>query len=118
MNASRWFPCPVCTMPLEVRTTKKQKPYVTCDSCGVQMFVRGRIGIAGFERLTERAQREGSMAMLAGTLRRYRLTCPECREQFWVEPRLIETSLFDGSLKGVRCPKPKCERVVKWERAS
>lgn len=48
------FPCPVCTEAREVRLTKKDKPYVVCDPCGVQVFVRGPAGIAEFERLLER----------------------------------------------------------------
>jgi len=37
-NGQRWFPCPICTELREVRITKKKKPYVTCDPCGIQFF--------------------------------------------------------------------------------
>jgi endogenous inhibitor of DNA gyrase (YacG/DUF329 family) len=47
---------------------------------------------------------------------RYRLTCPECGSQFWMEPDLVETSIFDGSLKGFRCPEKKCGATVAWEK--
>jgi predicted RNA-binding Zn-ribbon protein involved in translation (DUF1610 family) len=39
------FPCPICGQPREIRITKKEKPYFVCDSCGVQVFVRGAQGI-------------------------------------------------------------------------
>jgi ssDNA-binding Zn-finger/Zn-ribbon topoisomerase 1 len=108
------FPCPVCVKPLEVRLTKKNKPYVTCDPCGVQVFVRGPAGIDEFKRLVERGSRDGILDRLDEMKQRYRLGCPECRTRFWIEPRLVKTSAFDGSLKGFRCPK--CGEVIPWER--
>ena len=53
LNGRKMFPCPVCTDPREVRMTKKKKPYITCDPCGIQLFVRGPAGIAAFERLID-----------------------------------------------------------------
>ncbi len=49
----RMFPCPVYTEPREVRETKKAKPYLVCDPCGVQVFVRGPGGIGEFNRLLQ-----------------------------------------------------------------
>jgi hypothetical protein len=108
------FPCPLCIQPLEVRLTKKDKPYVTCDSCGVQLFIRGRVGIEEFARLIERANRGGILDRLEEMENRYRLGCSECGCRFWIEQKLIKTSAFDGSLKGFRCPK--CGEIVLWER--
>lgn len=108
------FPCPICTQALEVRRTKKDKPYVTCDPCGVQVFVRGPAGIAEFKRLIERACRDGLLDRLREMYQRYRLNCPECSCSFWIEPSLIKTSVFDGTLKGFRCPK--CGEIVAWEQ--
>src|SRR5712692_8201631 len=103
------FPCPVCTRPLGVRLTKKNKPYVICDPCGVQLFIRGPAGIGEFERLIERGNRDGLLERMEEMERRYRLRCPECSAKFWAEAGLIKTSAFDGSLKGFRCPK--CEEI-------
>lgn len=118
LTSANQFPCPVCATPQAVRITKKDKPYITCNSCGVQVFVRGRLGIDEFNRLVERARQEGLLSRLSEMVRRYRLTCPQCAHQFWVEPSLIKTSFFDGSLKGVRCPAPDCDAVLPWEKAS
>lgn len=107
------FPCPICTRPLEVRLTKKNKPYVTCDPCGVQLFIRGPAGIEEFKRLIERANRDGLMERLKEMEQRYRLTCSECGCKFWAEPNLIETNTFNGRLKGFRCPK--CKEIVPWK---
>jgi len=41
-----WFACPLCSRRCQVRTTKKAKPYLICDDCGLQMFVRYGAGIA------------------------------------------------------------------------
>jgi transcription elongation factor Elf1 len=111
----RKFPCPVCTEPREVRLTKKSKPYVTCDLCGVQLFIRGRVGIERFVVLVERSTNDGVLARFNEMERRYRRTCGRCGHRFWVEPRLLKTSLFDGSLKGFRCPRRGCEAIVPWE---
>ena len=46
-----FFSCPLCDDKLEVRISKKEKPYMVCDVCGMQMFVRTKTGIV---RLSER----------------------------------------------------------------
>jgi predicted RNA-binding Zn-ribbon protein involved in translation (DUF1610 family) len=115
-DGTRMFPCPVCADPREVRITKKRKPYVTCDPCGIQLFVRGPAGIAAFDRLADRADSEGIWTRLAEIERRYRLKCPKCGCRFWIEPDLIKTSAFNGSLQGFRCPEKKCGAIVAWEQ--
>lgn len=48
------IPCPLCETPLNIRLTEKDgegeptlksKPYIVCQDCGVQMFVRYPKGI-------------------------------------------------------------------------
>lgn len=114
-NTDHKFPCPVCTVTRPVKLTKKNKPYVTCDPCGIQVFVRGPQGIAEFNRLLERGEREDLPTRLKEIERRYRLTCPKCGTKFWAERKLVKTSGFDGSFKGFRCPQKSCEAVVPWE---
>lgn len=43
-----FFPCPVCAGLRPVRQTKSGKPYLRCDPCGLQLFVRGDDGIKRF----------------------------------------------------------------------
>jgi len=118
-NSISWlFPCPVCGVPQEVRSSKKDKPYITCNSCGVQVFVRGREGVQEFKRLLEKAVREGTFERMKETIRRYRLGCNICGTQFWIEPKLVETSFFDGRLRGVRCPKVECGAVNEWKEVA
>jgi hypothetical protein len=31
---------------VEIRYSKRQKPYLVCDPCGVQIFIRGKQGIS------------------------------------------------------------------------
>jgi len=116
-NNSRMFPCPVCTQPREVRVTKKDKPYFICDPCGIQVFVRGPAGVAEFNRLLKQANIDGLPTRLKEMEERYRLTCQKCRCEFWIEPGLIKTSAFDGSLKGFRCPEGNCGAIVPWKEA-
>jgi hypothetical protein len=115
VSRDRKFPCPVCTDPCEVRLSKKDKPYITCDPCGIQLFVRGPAGISAFNRLTDEADGEGLWTRIAEMERRYRLKCPECGCRFWIEPKLAKTSMFDGSLQGFRCPQKECGAIVSWE---
>ena len=114
-NGKPVFPCPVCTVPREVLLTKKDKPYLTCDPCGVQVFVRGPAGIKEFSRLLQSTNEAGLLATLNHMEQRYRLTCPECGQKFWITPGLIKTSMFDGSMKGFRCPERGCDGVASWE---
>jgi len=115
LNGKSMFPCPVCTQAREVRVTKKDKPYLICDPCGVQVFIRGPAGIQEFKRLLEHTSNEGVVARLEQMSRQYRPTCQECGCQFWIKPDLIKTSTFDGSLRGFRCPQKKCGAIVPWE---
>jgi hypothetical protein len=115
LSAKTMFPCPVCTKPREVKMTKKRKPYLICDPCGIQLFVRGPAGIAAFERLLDRAEVEDLFTRSAEMERRYYLECPGCGRHFWAEPILAKTSLFDGTLQGFRCPDKDCREVVPWK---
>lgn len=45
------IPCFLCTQELSQRKDKNRKPYFICDSCGVQIFVRGRQGIKNLDQL-------------------------------------------------------------------
>lgn len=115
-NGRKAFPCPVCTMPREVRITKKKKPYITCDPCGIQLFVRGSAGIAAFDKLLDRAEVEDLFSRSAEMERRYFLKCNACGRQFWIAPGLAKTSMFDGTLQGFRCPNRDCREVVPWKK--
>lgn len=118
MSRKLMFPCPVCTGPREVLMTKKDKPYLTCDPCGVQVFVRGPDGIQEFSRLLQSTSEETLLSRITHMERRYRLTCPACGHKFWINPKLIKTSMFDGSVKGVRCPEKSCEGVAIWNEGA
>lgn len=47
------FPCPLCGAGVPILNTKRNKPYCTCNDCGLQMFVRGKKGIARLERMAQ-----------------------------------------------------------------
>jgi hypothetical protein len=42
----RTIPCFLCGNGLEIRTSKTNKPYLICEICGMQIFVRGKRGIS------------------------------------------------------------------------
>jgi hypothetical protein len=114
----RLFPCCVCGKAREVGTTKKDKPYLICDPCGVQVFVRGKTGIRRFEQLVADADGNNIWKRLAELQQRYQFECPKCRKKFWLTPELIKTSWASGKLEGYRCPDPGCGGIAKPEKAA
>jgi hypothetical protein len=48
------FPCPLCGAGLPIRRTIRKKPYCTCNDCGIQLFVRGKKGIARLRKLVRK----------------------------------------------------------------
>ena len=115
LNGQHVFPCPVCTELRGVRMTKKKKPYITCDPCGIQLFVRGPAGISAFQRLIGTGNSQNLWTTLKAMEPRYHLKCPKCGCRFWIELGLVKKSVFDGSLQGFRCPEKKCGTTVAWE---
>ena len=43
--AGKEFPCSICGIGLEIRITRKNKPYTLCLDCGIQTFFRRKEGI-------------------------------------------------------------------------
>ena len=112
----RLFPCPVCGQGLEIRETKKDKPYVVCDQCGMQLFVRNETGISRFERLVNSAEQRDIWKRLEELQQRYHKKCPKCGKEFWITPEQIKTSWMDGSFVGYRCPEKGCDGTATWGR--
>jgi len=112
IRTTGWFPCPVCVKPLDVRTTKKKKPYVVCSMCGVQLFVRERAGIEMFERLVEKGLKADILTRIGQLEQRYKLTCPDCAKPFWANAERVETYRLTGKVTGYRCPERNCQGVV------
>jgi DNA-directed RNA polymerase subunit M/transcription elongation factor TFIIS len=115
MTTAALFPCCICETLLDVRETKNGKPYVICDPCGMQMFVRNRDGIGKFENLVGQAHDPDTTARLAKLEERYKKKCPKCGHEFWIEERLIRTAVFDGKPIGYACPWAGCKGIVKME---
>lgn len=109
---TKWFPCPVCLKPLDVRTSKRKKPYVICSPCGVQMFIRERAGIEAFEKLVEQSLKADVLTRIGQLEQRYRLKCPECTKPFWASPELLGTNWLNTKVSGYRCPEKGCRGVV------
>jgi hypothetical protein len=107
-----WFPCPVCLKPLDVRMTKRKKPYVICSPCGVQMFVRERAGIEAFGKLVEQGLKADVLTRIDQLEQRYKLTCPDCAKPFWANAEWADTNLLSGKVTGYRCPENHCRGVV------
>ena len=48
---AQFIPCFLCNEELEQRKDRNSHPYFVCDSCQVQVFVRGRQGIKKLREL-------------------------------------------------------------------
>ncbi len=114
----RLFPCCICGKAREVRITKKGKPYLHCDPCGLQMFVRIESGIRLFDALIADADRNNVWKRLYELQQRYEFECPKCANKFWLTTELIKTSWVDGKLQGYRCPEPNCGGIAKPKEAA
>jgi DNA-directed RNA polymerase subunit RPC12/RpoP len=42
------IPCPGCGALTPVKIGKSKKPYIRCDDCGIDVFVRGAKGVRKF----------------------------------------------------------------------
>lgn len=49
----REFPCPLCGAGLPILASKRRKPYFVCNRCGVQVFVRGKVGIFKLKQMAD-----------------------------------------------------------------
>jgi DNA-directed RNA polymerase subunit RPC12/RpoP len=85
----RLFPCCICGKPREVRATKKGKPYLHCNPCGLQVFVRVEDGIHRFEALIAKAEANDIWKRLSELQHRYEFKCPKCGKEFWLTEDLI-----------------------------
>ena len=45
------IPCLLCGRSLQQRRSKKGKPYFVCNPCGVQLFIRCKLGMEKLEEL-------------------------------------------------------------------
>lgn len=92
------FPCPLCQKPLEIRTSKAGKPYLTCDEDGVQLFVRYQKGIDRLEELSAR-----DISLLENFV-----VCNQCDVAVKKHLRNIQNPLF--GVAGLYCPS--CEELL------
>lgn len=50
----QFIPCFLCGAKIQIRYTKREKPYFICDPCGLQVFVRCKPGIKRLNHLLNR----------------------------------------------------------------
>jgi hypothetical protein len=56
------LPCLLCGNQLDQRTDKNDKPYFICNPCGMQIFIRRKLGIKKVEELI-RNLKEGELPL-------------------------------------------------------
>jgi predicted RNA-binding Zn-ribbon protein involved in translation (DUF1610 family) len=79
------FPCPLCGAGLPIRTSKNKKPYCICNDCGIQLFVRGKVGIARLLKLV----REGILISSEGESAGHATTLLNRLEQLEMQKRKL-----------------------------
>ena len=92
------LPCPTCFKDLPQRTSRKNKPYFVCESCGVQVFVR-------FEKGIERLRQIGVTRRLDPE--EY-VFCRTCKVAVLKSVEKVSDGLFDDP--GIYCPE--CESLL------
>lgn len=68
MDNINYFPCPICKRMVIVEYAKTGKPYCKCNDCGVQLFVRGKDGIARLKKLLGEVEVRGNSKDLINTV--------------------------------------------------
>ncbi|MFC1979134.1 hypothetical protein ACFLVP_04010 [Chloroflexota bacterium] len=62
------IPCWLCGMPVEVRHSKKDKPFLICNNCGVQIFIRySRAAELLIEKIKQQERENGNREISGGT---------------------------------------------------
>ncbi len=90
--------CFLCQRLLEVRTSKKNKPYLVCDDCGIQVFLRVEKGMKRLERLLQ------GKVSFSDTF----ILCRDCRVAVEKCSKKISESLFRKA--GIYCPE--CDELL------
>jgi hypothetical protein len=79
----RLFPCPLCGAGLPILISKTKKPYCICNLCGIQLFVRGKLGIARLRKLA----RDGILISSSGQSASYGIALLNRLEQLKLQRR-------------------------------
>ena len=79
----RLFPCPLCGAGLPILISKTKKPYCICNSCGIQLFVRGKLGISRLRKLA----RDGILISSSGQSASYGIALLNRLEQLKLQRR-------------------------------
>ncbi len=53
------LPCFLCGKTVRIKMSKTDRPYFICNVCGLQSFVRYKVGIQKFERLLQSLEDDG-----------------------------------------------------------
>jgi hypothetical protein len=77
------FPCPLCGAGLPILISKTKKPYCICNSCGIQLFVRGKVGISRLRKLAS----DGILISSSGESSSYGITLLNRLEQLKLQRR-------------------------------
>ena len=80
-------PCFLCGDMVEIKYSKRQKPYLVCNSCGVQVFIRGKTGIALLKNWknpvnsqTQPASQPSLVLELVGQLEKFKISLKNTEE--------------------------------------
>ncbi len=121
------FPCPLCGAALSILNSKRNKPYCTCNDCGLQIFIRGKRGISRLKWMAENgiliSLREESAArgiFLLNRLERLKLQKRELEEKQGILSRdeNVENaiSLVDAEIESAQGELAKLSRAKREEK--
>jgi hypothetical protein len=109
-------PCPICAEVRHVRITRRGKPYLHCDPCGVQLFVRGQAGIQRFEELLARTASNKPPKHPPTLPQYYQGQCTKCGQKFCLPIELLKPNYVNGKLEDYCCTNSDCNGIVKAEK--
>jgi hypothetical protein len=106
--------CFLCGSQLEVRDSKRKKPYFICDPCGLQVFVRKQRGISLLGRKTTPIRKTGNGVLdLLSQLEQVNSKLSDIRDD---KPWFSENPELNLAAKALKAEKAKLLKLLRAER--
>ncbi len=113
-----FFPCPICQGLRNVEITKNKKPYIKCNDCGVQLFVRGKEGIRKMGEIVGARKIKGDSQQLIKRLDLFNILKERLKEIENEQPFLGTNSDLDLQEKAIKNQLAKLRSNMKKQESS
>ncbi len=85
-----FIPCLLCGEMAEIRKDKNKKPYFICDECGVQAFIRRKLGIHRLGKLVGENEKDRAVGLKIMNLTHHLLDLQREREKIQAQKGILD----------------------------